>query len=200
MKPRRHNEPQFDLPVIGDEFNLRAEQTADGERIARERRQAEANRADTEQRQQGLDYGFGELIAVYSREQAIEDGELVDVSQCLNPCPFKYPVAMTRAAYEATIAAGGTWEASDGSETLRLPNGQDVEGRFHDVCQMLLATMKNPRLDARQRRNSSRDRVYFSVVVDTHGNGRKTKVELWSLCGPGDDAAPVITIMLEGED
>ncbi|SPE52864.1 hypothetical protein SBV1_160020 [Verrucomicrobia bacterium] len=29
---------------------------------------------------------------------------------------------------------------------------------------------------------------------------RHNEIKLWSLCGPGDDGEPVITIMLEGED
>ena len=51
MKSRRHKAQQFDLPVVGSEFNLRAEQTADGERITRERQQAEADRAEADKRQ-----------------------------------------------------------------------------------------------------------------------------------------------------
>jgi hypothetical protein len=46
----------------------------------------------------------------------------------------------------------------------------------------------------------STDTIYFSVLVDVKGNGRKEKVDLYSVCGPGDDAAPVLTIMLRGED
>ena len=145
---------------------------------------------------------FGEPIAVYSRRQAIEDGVLVDVSQAVTPCPFKYPVAMTRAAYEATIAAGGNWEREqlpehpeadlDGfTEVLKLPGCQDVQGRAWDVFQMLLASLRAGR---------TTDKIWFSVLVDVHGNGRKTKVDLYSVCGPGDDAAPVLTIMLAGED
>lgn len=38
------------------------------------------------------------------------------------------------------------------------------------------------------------DRVYFSPDF---GSG---PVAMWALCGPGDDPAPVLTIMLEGED
>jgi hypothetical protein len=38
------------------------------------------------------------------------------------------------------------------------------------------------------------------VLVDVHGDGHHEMVELWALCGPGDDARPVITIMLESED
>jgi hypothetical protein len=47
---------------------------------------------------------------------------------------------------------------------------------------------------------SNADRVHFQVLVDVHGDGRHKTVKLWALCGVGDDARPVITIMLEGED
>jgi len=139
------------------------------------------------------DFGdiFGEPIAVYSRRQAIEDGVLVDVSEVITPCPFKYPVAMTRAAWAAIVEAGGTWHADGDGESLTLPGGQDVKGRTWDVFAMMLATI---------RAGGSTDRVKFAVLVDTHGNGRKTRVDLESICGPGDDAPPVITIMLQGED
>jgi len=144
---------------------------------------------------------FGKPIFTYSRAQAIEDGFLVDISKAVTPCPFKYPVAMTRTAYESTLGAGGFWdEKPDGTADLILPGGQDCSGRAWDVFQMLLATMRNPRLDPLQMRNSDNTRVYFSVLIDTHDNGRKTRVELKSICGPGDDAAPVITILLRGED
>jgi hypothetical protein len=134
---------------------------------------------------------FGEPIAVYSRRQAIEDGVLVDLSEVITPCPFKYPVAMTRAASAATIEAGGEWKLEGDSETLTLPGGQDIKGRTWDVFMTLLATI---------RAGGSTDRVTFAVLVDTHSNGRKTRVGLNSICGPGDDAAPVITIMLPAED
>ena len=134
-----------------------------------------------------------DLIAGYSRAQAIEDGQLVDVSECVTPHPFKYPVAMTIGCYTATIAAGGEWVPDgQGSEDLKLPNGQDVVGRMHDVFQMLLSTMRNPRLDERQRKNTDHDRVYFTVLVDKNGNGHPQPVRCWSLCGPGDDAAQMI--------
>jgi hypothetical protein len=156
---------------------------------------------------------FGPVIWGYSRAQAIEDGVLVDLSEA-DGCKghFKYPVAMTRAAWAATVEAGGKWkpdeedkdgffpDGSEQGESLHLPGGQSVSGRLHDVCTMLKATMRNPRLDPMQRQNTESDRVFFSVLVDVLGNGRKTRVELWSLCGPGDTAAPVLTIMLRGED
>ena len=138
---------------------------------------------------------FSEPIFGCSRAEAIAYGELVDVSWLVTPCPFKYRVAMSRAAYHATIAAGGTCEmknTEDGSEeTLTLPGGQDFAGRAWDVFTMLLAAI---------RAGGSTDTIYFSVLVDVKGNGRKEKIELYSVCGPGDDAAPVLTIVLRGED
>jgi hypothetical protein len=136
---------------------------------------------------------FGKPIFCYTRADAIRDGVLVDVSRTIEPCPFKYPVAMTRAAWEAVIQAGGQW--APGPETefeeLQLPAGQDIRGRTHDVFTMMRHAIA---------RGTTPDRIHFSVLVDVHGNGRKTKVDLYSICGPGDTAEPVITILLRGED
>lgn len=150
---------------------------------------------------------FGAPIYAYTRAQAIADGVLVDLSEAIKPMPFKYPVAMTRAAYAATIEAGGQWVTESqpdrktdhvcvldtgALEVLKLPNGQDVAGRIHDVFHLLLHAIDCTPGPA--------SRVKFSVLVDKHGNGRHSRVDLCSVCGPGDDAAPVITIMLPDED
>jgi hypothetical protein len=185
MSARRQNPPQFDLPVIEAEFNLQVQPGIDGERIARERRQAEADRDDAAKRQPTLEEIFGEPIASYSRRQAIEDGVLVDLTQpetvrAVREAGFKWPVAMTATAFAATICEPGQ----------PLPEGQDIDGRLWDVLWMLSLAVKGSR--------ESSDRVSFSVRV-WDGN-RHNEVKLWSLCGPGDDAAPVITIMLQGED
>ena len=127
---------------------------------------------------------LGEPIAVYSRRQAIEDGVLVDLMQpetvgLVREAGFKFPVAMTAGAFAATVAAIGE----------RLPEGQDIQGRLWDVLWMLSCAIKTA---------GSTDRVKFRVSV---WNGRRREeVKLWASCGPGDDAAPVVTMMLEGED
>lgn len=167
---------------------------------------------------------FGPVIHAYTRAQALADGVLVDLSQALTPCPFKYPVAMTIGAYEATIAAGGKWESNGHGETLRLPAGQDIAGRVHDVFTLLQHGIDHPKhrtwvcacghvetvsgiYDAKicpkcgdPMTPEPVQRVDFSVSVDIHGNGHRARVPLYSLCGPGDNAEPVITIMLPGED
>ena len=136
---------------------------------------------------------FGDVISRYTRAQAIEDGYLVDMSELIQPSPFRCPVAMTLAAYMATIAAGGHWISSnDGMEDLILAGGQDVQGRWHDVCQCLLHAIRSA--------GERNDRVFFRVLVDTRGNGRHKQVDLCSQIGPGDNGEPVITILLDTED
>jgi len=128
---------------------------------------------------------FGEVIFAYSRRQAIEDGVLVDMMQpetvrAVREAGFKFPVAMTAGAFAATVA----------EPDKALPEGQDRQGRLWDVLWILSLAIKG----SRQRT----DRVSFRVSV---WNGqRRNEVKLWASCGPGDDAGPVITVMLEGED
>ena len=142
---------------------------------------------------------WGDPIFSYSRAQAIADGVLVDLTSATDDkgqrlCPqagFKVPVAITRTAWGETIEAGGSWKPDGEGEVLELKGGQSLTGRLWDVLSML-------RVASRQA--GSTDRVHFQVLVDVDGDGRHETVRLWALCGPGDDAQPVITIMLEGED
>jgi hypothetical protein len=77
-----------------------------------------------------------DLIFAYTRAQAIEDGQLVDLTDATDASgqrlsPFKFPVAMTAAAFGETISAGGEWQTdADGDETLVLPGRQDFAGRL----------------------------------------------------------------------
>ncbi len=129
---------------------------------------------------------FGEPISTYTRRMAIDDGILVDLMQpetaeLVREAGFTHPVAMTTTAFIATV--------NDPDNPDSMPVGQDVQGRLWDVLWMLrhgIKTTKTP------------DRVHFTVLV---WNGKNhDEVRLWALCGPGDTAEPVITIMLEGED
>jgi hypothetical protein len=125
---------------------------------------------------------FGEPISVYTRTQAIEDGVLVDLMQpetadLVREAGFKFPIAMTV----------GAWEQAVGLVGRPLPPGQDLKGRLWDVLWMLKIAIKAIRPLAATK-------VDFSVRV----SGRL--VPLHSVCSPGDDAEPVITILLPGED
>lgn len=126
-----------------------------------------------------------QVVYAYTRRQAIEDGVLVDLMQAdtvkaVKEAGFRWPVAMTIGAWVKTI----------GEPDQPLPEGQDLQGRLWDVLWLLSLAVKGSR--------ESTDRVSFRVRV--WDGQRNNEVRLWSLCGPGDDASPVITIMLEGED
>ncbi len=142
---------------------------------------------------------WGEEIFRYTRAQAIADGVLVDLTKATDDkgyrlCEqtgFKLPVAITRTAWAKTIEAGGTWKPDGDGEILELKGGQSLTGRLWDLLWMLRVACDQA---------SGSDRVHFQVLVDLNGDGRQELVRLWALCGLGDNAEPVITIMLEGED
>jgi hypothetical protein len=145
------------------------------------------------------DNPWGEPISSYSRAQAIADGVLVDLSSATDEkgvplcaqAGVKVPVAITLAAWAQTIEAGGAWKPEGDGEVLELKGGQTLAGRLRDVLWMLRTA---------SQRAGGTDRVHFQVAVDVEGDGHRDVVKLWALCGPGDDARPVITVMLEGED
>ena len=122
-----------------------------------------------------------ELIHRYTRAQAIEDGVLVDASETAQEAGFCMPVAVTAAVF---------------AEYVAVPDGvsdQDEEGRLWDVLWMLRHGI---------RANASEDpsTVRFELYVRNSDRQEPELVALKALCGPGDDAEPVITIMLPRED
>ena len=126
--------------------------------------------------------GSNPTIFTYTRAQAIADGVLVDVSKLAREAGFRCPVAVT----------AGVW-----AECVRLPEGvtgQDETGRLWDVLQML-------RFDIGMNPGARTERVDFAVHVrNDNREGDPPLVQLYALCGPGDDAEPVITVMLPTED
>jgi hypothetical protein len=122
---------------------------------------------------------MSDIIFAYTREQAIEDGVLRDVSKLAKEAGFRYPVAVTAAVWADCVAVPDacSW--------------QDEAGRLWDVLTMLgHATRKAP----------TGDTVRFTVLVQNDKRGPRP-VELKAVCGPGDDARqPVITVMLLDED
>ncbi|CAL8472418.1 DUF6573 family protein [Caballeronia sp. S22] len=135
--------------------------------------------------EQHLDSVFGEPIHVYTRAQAIADGVLVDVSQTAQEAGFRPPVALTASAWADCVA----WNDADSSRQT----AQDEAGRLWDVIWMAS-------LAARRARESQR--VAFQVYrVPRGGRGigpRPTKLHM--CIGPGNDTAPVITILMPNED
>lgn len=121
---------------------------------------------------------FGDLIFSYSRADAIDDGVLIDVTAVAREAGFIYEVAMTSAAWH---------------DTVRVPPNcpcQDETGRLWDVLNLL-------RFSIRRDRDQSEIRFVVSVLGEDQ---RHHDIELKSICGPGDEGEPVITIMLPNED
>ena len=52
---------------------------------------------------------FGEVISIYTRAQALADGILIDAGSMAREAGFKWPVAITVAAWEDCVA----WTESD---------------------------------------------------------------------------------------
>src|SRR5215207_3343934 len=107
-----------------------------------------------------------DLISSYTRAQAIADGTLIDLTDATDRdgrklSPFKWPVAMTAAAFGEAVAAGGEWQPdAGGDEVLVLPGGQDFAGRLWDVFWMLLCAIHT---------RPATDHVEFQVSVLVDG-------------------------------
>jgi hypothetical protein len=120
-----------------------------------------------------------EVISAYTREQAIADGVLVDVSETAKEAGFKFPVALTYAVWFGYV---------------RVPRGvagQDEAGRLWDILWMTRHAIQNSATE------SSRVLVQLYVRND---NDTPTLVTLKALIGPGDHGDPVITVMMRYED
>lgn len=127
---------------------------------------------------------FGEPIHTYTRQQAIDDGFLVDVSSMTNEAGIVFPVAMTRAAWADCVE----WTDADSKRHIY----QDESGRLWDVLWML-------KLAARRGGSEIRFQLYR---VPRGGRGIKPPrlAVLKAICGPGDAGEPVITICMIDED
>ncbi len=125
--------------------------------------------------------GF-EVISVYSREQALDDGLLVDITHHAVRHGVLIPCAVTRAVW-SVLDKDLLWiDGGKGGEILTAPSLEILSER--------IAAMLSDMKSALRRAPDDTDRVFFRAL-DT---------DLWSLVGPGDTAAPVMTIMLQGED
>ncbi len=129
---------------------------------------------------------FGDVIYAYTRKQAIDDGVLVDISETAGEAGFRWPVAVTRTVWGKYIVPG------NGLESL----GQSMEGRLWDVLFVAAFAVR------RSRRQSPQSAVGFKVdfLMMPATEPVTETVSLKIVCGPGDSAEPVLTVMLPEED
>ena len=93
---------------------------------------------------------------------------------------IRFPVALTRAAWERCVAVRPGVLC------------QDEAGRLWDVLWMLRCAIG---------RQSGRRVVYYGVHVRNDNRERTPPlVRLKAVCGPGDRGEPVLTVLLPDED
>ena len=101
----------------------------------------------------------------------------MDVSERAREAGFRYPVALTRALWD------------DIESIPQTQHFQDIEGRLWDVLFMGCMAIRG-------RKEAG---TTFCYKLTMHVGIRKTyTVKL--VCGPGDSAEPVITLMRPNED
>jgi hypothetical protein len=129
---------------------------------------------------------FGEVISTYSRAQAIEDGVLVDLAQgelgeLVREAGIRYPLACTAAVYANYI----------GMTPAAKKMGNDIEGRMWDVLTMYKYAVRGAKPGQQQ------------IYIHLHCVVKRivpSPVVIKAVCGPGDTAEPVITLMMPDED
>lgn len=123
------------------------------------------------------------LILSYSRDEAIRDGYLVDVSDIAEKLGFTLPTVVTAAVWRTYC------------EPEDLPDEPPVILR--DILWMLHCSLNGP-LPCRREQTGTGEIVFFSFVSGL-GTAKESLSALKAETGPGDEGEPVITIMLPDE-
>jgi hypothetical protein len=104
----------------------------------------------------------------------------MDVTARARDAGFIFPVAVTSAVFHEVL------EPPEGTE-----GSQDVGGRTWDMLTILRRAIRQTA--------GGRHAPFAPLFVMRSGSGA-TPVPLKAICGPGDEAEPVITILLLHED
>jgi hypothetical protein len=125
----------------------------------------------------GQQTAFGPPIDTYTRAAALADGQLVDVTLFGKEAGLRYPVAMTIAAWNETVA----WPEGDRDH-------QSDRRRLWEVVTSAVEAV----------RQGGGDAFDFAAEVSV-GRHSTRRVQLRCVWGPGDDGHIVGTIMVPGE-
>lgn len=119
-------------------------------------------------------------IFAYTREQAIADGVLIDVTKTAKEAGLSLHTVVTDAVWAQYVC---------------VPDGitcQDESGRLWDILWML-------RYAILQSKNAEPQMLFELYVANEEGKPAEL-VQLKAIVGPGDDERPVLTILLPNED
>ena len=138
---------------------------------------------------------FGEVICSYSRAEALTDGVLIDVTETAKEAGIVYPVAISQGLWAGYIEV---------PESLK--GIQDIQGRLWDVLTMFrfsARAIKKADDDVVESQRDAPQTMFFKTIFQmpsTRGAPKMETVSIKSICGPGDNAEPVLTFMLPAED
>ena len=122
-----------------------------------------------------------DIIFSYSRETAIAEGVLIDVSELAREAGFTLPTAVSDSLYHGYL-----------TPPLELATeGHTVAGRLWDTLSVLRYAIKA---------SPSTDRLSFTVLFAQAPDAEPEPVDLLAVCGPGDSGEPVITIMTPSDE
>lgn len=132
-----------------------------------------------------------EVISRYTRAQAIADDVLVDLrtgdraeahdlEEVVRNAGIRLPLACTMEVWLECIAL----------TPMAKEMGNDIKGRLWDVCWMFV--------NAARKAKGKSTLVYELMVVRDEQEPTLTKLKM--VCGPGDNAEPVLTLMFPGQD
>ena len=126
-------------------------------------------------KQKGVDSGYSG-----SRLDAISNGDLFDAGEVANQVGFRWPLALTQAAWNEAVA----W--TDEDSKLQVP--QSEYARLFAVVSQCADNVRS--------RSADTDRMIFSVVrIPRDGKSTKArKTVLQVIAHPGDMGEPVLTI------
>jgi hypothetical protein len=121
------------------------------------------------------------VISIYTRAQALQDGVLVDVSELAREAGFSWPVAVTDHLYHSYIVPA----------LALVSEGSSIQGRLWDTLMVLRHAIR-----------SSKDDTYlrFTVLFQMSPGVAPVPVELVSVAGPDDDGSPCLAIILLEDD
>ncbi len=132
---------------------------------------------------------FGDSVYSYTREEAIKDGVLVDVSETAAEAGIIFPTAVTRAVWDNYIE----WTDADNKRQTY----QDQSGRLWDVLFMARCSM----VRAGKHTGSKSQLQYQFLCIPRGGSGRKAQTTtLKVIVGPGDQGEGVVTILMPNEE
>ena len=124
-----------------------------------------------------------DVVFRYTRDDAIQDGVLVDVSNPAKQAGFSIPLALTARVFSECVS----WPETEAAI-------QDENGRLWDVLCMAAVAAR-----AAARRGES-GRINFQLQVVPRGGWAPELTTLSLHVGPGDRGEPVATILAPDED